>query len=278
MQARSNLYNLFGFVVASELELPLPLTEGAIQVEVVLGSVPIDGKPLFRAAEPFPFTCYQHGDWIILAWHGARFGVMRGRVVVDAADYALAAHLLVPAVWSVVLSAHQRASLHGSVVERSGRAIATLGTSGSGKTTAALALIDRGWRLVTDDLLAFDAELRVFPGPPWVRILPEREEEREESDAGGKLRIHPSTSSQAVPLAAMIVLAPDHGRCVRLSGASAVAALLQQVYNPLPTHSDQAWRQFDLVHHLADRVPIYGAPPRSLTAGQLERIAEGTLT
>ncbi len=199
--------------------------------------------------------------------------------MVDAEDHALAAHFLVPAAWSVVLSAHQRESLHGSAVEHGGRALAVLGLSGSGKTTAALTLLDHGWRLVSDDLLTFDSDLRVVPGPPWIRLLPDHGGDRVgDPDVGGKLRVHPPTTPDPVPLAAMVILAPEHEGCVRLSGTAAVAALFQHVYNPVLTHPGQVQRRFELVHDLAQDVPVFGAPPRSLTATQLLQIAEETRT
>ncbi len=271
-------YHLFGLGVASELDLPLPQNFDPPQVEVVLGHVAGDGVLLFDTDGPVPFACYQQGKAIVLAWSGIRFRIVPGRVVVDTEDHRTAAHLLVPAVWSVVLAAHQRESLHGSAVEHGGRAVAILGLSGSGKTTAAQALINRDWRLVSDDVLTFDDDLRVVPGPPWMRFLPDHGGAWPGiPDLGGKLRVHPPTRSHPVPLVAMVIMAPEHGRCIRLSGTSAAAAILQQVYNPVLTHVGQVQRRFDLVHHLADCIPIYGAAPRSLSADQLVQIAEETL-
>lgn len=270
-------YNLFGLGIASELDLPLPQSSAPTQIEVVLGPVPVDGVLLFQADDPFPFACYRQGETIVLAWTGVRFGVVPERVVVDTEDHRTAVHLLVPVVWSVVLSAHQRESLHGSAVEQGGHAVAIMGLSGSGKTTAAHLLIKRGWRLVSDDLLTFDDDLRVIPGPPWMRFLPDDGSGLPTlPDAGGKVRAHPPTSPQPVPLAAMIIMAPEYERCVSLSGTSAAAALLQQVYNPILTHPGQVQRRFDLMHDLVDRIPIYGAAPRSLSAQQILDISEET--
>lgn len=44
--------------------------------------------------------------------------------------------------------------LHGSVVARGGRAYAVVGDSGAGKSTLSAALLERGFRLVTDDVAA----------------------------------------------------------------------------------------------------------------------------
>lgn len=257
--------------------MPLLQSSVPVQVEVVLGHVAADGVLLFHTVDPLLFACYQQGEAVVVVWPGFRFWVIPGRVVVDAEDHVTAAHLLMSAVWSVVLSAHQREALHGSAVHHEGRTVGILGPSGSGKTTAALTLINRGGRLVSDDLLTFDADLRVVPGPPWMRVLPRYGGAWSGNlEVGGKVRVHPPTSTHPEPLAAMVIMAPEHRRCARLSGTSAAAALLLQVYNSVLTHPGQAQRRFDLVHDLVDRIPIYGAAPRSLSEDQLVHICEET--
>ena len=44
--------------------------------------------------------------------------------------------------------------LHGSCVEKNGKGIVLVGDSGAGKSTVARAFINRGWRLVSDDVIA----------------------------------------------------------------------------------------------------------------------------
>jgi hypothetical protein len=276
LRALPHRYDLFGLAVASELELPLPRTSAPAAIQIVRGVVPVDGALLFQDDDPIPFACYRRGETITLAWTGVRFAVTADCVVIDADDAEMAAHLLVPAAWSVVLAARQRESLHGSAVTCDGHsAVAVLGHSGSGKTTAAQGMIARGWHLLTDDLVTFDAGLRVIPGPPWMRLLPDHDAAgRGAPDAGGKLRVHPPVSVEPVPLAAIVIMAPHHERCVRLSGTAAVAAVLQQVYNPVLTHPGQVQRRFELVHEIVARIPVYGAPPRSLSADTLIHISE----
>lgn len=275
MTAKS-YHRLFGMAVASEIPLLLPPVQGAATVEIVEGRVVPGGTVLWREASPFAFTCLRDAATVVLAWPEARFRISTERVVVDARDKRAATDLLIPAVWSVVLAAHGREALHGCAVERGGRAVAVLGASGTGKSTAGLALLDRGWRLLTDDLLALDAAGNAVPGPPFMRLCPDRGAGRiGEWDAAGKLRLAASTCSEPVPLAAMVVLADEYAWGARLRGAAAVAALLNQVYNPVLTHPGQGRRRFDLALDIVDRVPIYGATPRSLTADHLERLAEG---
>lgn len=64
--------------------------------------------------------------------------------------------------------------LHGSVVTRDGRAHAIVGISGAGKSTLSAALLERGFRLVTDDVAAIVFDERgtplVMPAYPQQKL------------------------------------------------------------------------------------------------------------
>ncbi len=232
-------------------------------VSIALGSVSVLGEVLWEAAHSF--SCRRCDDGIVLTWPEARFNVSATRVVVDAADQALVVDLLLHPVWSVVLAARGLPAFHASTVARAGRAFAVLGASGVGKTTAALRMLDRGWRLVADDLLTFDEHNVVLPGPPYVGVVTESPQ---------KVRSFSPTAGGPASLSALVVLSEECSMLGRLSGASAVNKLLEHVYNPIIMYPDQAKRHFDLAVDLVNRLPVYGAPPRSLTAAQLEQLAE----
>jgi hypothetical protein len=275
MPLSDHSFTLFGSSLRSELDLDLPLSFGPGQIEVVCGSVRREGDLIFETTDPLPFACYRKGGAIVLVWTDCRFRIIADQVVIDTNDVETAVQLLIPSAWSVVLSAHERESLHGAAVECDGEAIAILGNSGSGKTTAARSLIDRGCRLISDDLLTFDSELRVVPGPPWMRLVPSPDHDwSRDSDAGGKLRIYPPLCSEPIPLSAIVIMAPEYNQLVLLSGTSGASALFQQVYNPVVTHPGQVERRFHLVHDLVASVPIYGAAPRSLSANLLLHLCE----
>ncbi|MCH5375209.1 MAG: HprK-related kinase A [Planctomycetes bacterium] len=74
--------------------------------------------------------------------------------------------------WTLNLSVFHRPSLHlllhAAVVERGGRAAVLPGEAGSGKSTLCAALIQRGWRLLSDEvavLQATDDRLLAVPRP-----------------------------------------------------------------------------------------------------------------
>ena len=53
--------------------------------------------------------------------------------------------------WGIAMQAHQYLMLHSAVVERSGRALLLPAWPGSGKSTLCAALVNRGWRLFSDE-------------------------------------------------------------------------------------------------------------------------------
>lgn len=73
--------------------------------------------------------------------------------------------------WCASNHAHQYVISHAAVVEKKGRALIMPGTPGSGKSTLCAALIQRGWRLLSDELTLTDpATGQVFPLPRPVSL------------------------------------------------------------------------------------------------------------
>ncbi len=58
--------------------------------------------------------------------------------------------------WCVANRCHWYLVIHAAVVERSGRAAILPAPSGSGKSTLCAALVNRGWRLLSDELALLD--------------------------------------------------------------------------------------------------------------------------
>lgn len=84
----------------------------------------------------------------------------------ESSDLDDACELLVSSVFSCVLAQRGLTCLHASVVAIEDRAIALIGPKGAGKSTLALAVAQRGGRLVSDDVAA----VSVHDGICWVAV------------------------------------------------------------------------------------------------------------
>lgn len=58
--------------------------------------------------------------------------------------------------WCISAHCHQRLIIHAAVVARGDQALVMPAPSGSGKSTLCAALVQRGWRLLSDELLLLD--------------------------------------------------------------------------------------------------------------------------
>jgi HprK-related kinase A len=73
--------------------------------------------------------------------------------------------------WCVSTHCHQYLIFHAAVVEKSGRALILPAPPGSGKSTLCAGLVNRGWRLLSDELTLIDiAACAVVPLPRPVSL------------------------------------------------------------------------------------------------------------
>jgi hypothetical protein len=254
------VYQLYGLAIESAVALPLPQTgdQGGADVRLVYSG---------RSAAPLPAAerggrdlaiddrgwqlrfRRMTGDWVSFRYcHATRQLVVTGT---DAWDDIIP--LLLGVAAGVLLRHRGSCVFHGSAVAHRGGAVAVLGPSGAGKSTLAGALMAKGARLVTDDLIVPERLADGFAVQAGHRRL---SLERDAADAlplngtssvwfpsrskGSKLWIDADAlpggfATEPAPLSAIYVLEPrDVSRTrpevVALPARSAVVALMQQIY------------------------------------------------
>ena len=163
---------LYGLRVRTEIPLgDLPPTSGEADVVVRFGPARAlatrPPRPGCFEASPGRVFLGTAGGGVLLARHGRE-------ILVEGDDSdALASLVLGQGLASIL---HQRGvlTLHASAVAVGGGAVAFLGDQGAGKSTAAAALVGRGGRLVTDDVLpvrGLDAGTpSVAGGYPFLKV------------------------------------------------------------------------------------------------------------
>jgi hypothetical protein len=169
----------YGLLFRSEIPLP-PLPEsppGSPDVLVRLDEVP----PLGEGAVDFSHSHQYTPDSIRIQYPDTGpIKISGGREIVASPPdphrlERLRVAILGPAVAFLL---HQRGFLvlHASAIVHDGQAVLLLGFSGTGKSTIAGALIQRGHALISDDVVAVDTEAltpRVTGGYPELKMWPD---------------------------------------------------------------------------------------------------------
>jgi hypothetical protein len=153
--------------------------------------------------------------------------------------------------------------LHASAVARDGAAIAIAGVSGSGKTSLARALVERGAEFLTDDVLALerrDGELLAHPGAPVAGIGRHGAGEANESRGREVVAVNDrewvervALSPAPAPLSALIMVerSPDGPSKPRFEPVSDPRMLLSATFNLLLATPERLEGLLDVCARLA---------------------------
>ena len=287
-------YCVYGLTLSTPLPLPIPSAPGSTTAD-------LDFRPA-RASE-FPREGRRSRSWFRyrslsdgvahLKWRGLfEFlvspdgGTVRYRRLARASDHSLGTYLL-GHVLSFSLVARGAEPLHGTAVMVDDEAVVFLGECGEGKSTLGAAMIRRGARIVSDDLIAIHRRGRacfVQPGPARLKLY--RHVVRAIVGRRREAQMHPDTAKLVVPmrtrerarapvrLRAFYVLA-RHPRGTRardiridpLSPGAAIVELLRSSFNLVVDSPSRERTRFALASELARAVPVKRLTyPRSLAA------------
>jgi hypothetical protein len=250
---RAHRYRHYGLGMESNLELDGLVESADGPVDLALEFVRADSCPAvgppWVMIDP-PRTAWRApgptGSRLRLQFHGtggewAEFRIEHGgrQVVVALAeqvDLAEALELLLGSVFSCVFMQRGVTCLHASVVAFGDRAFAFVGPRGAGKSTLALALVQRGARLVSDDVAVLterDGVVAVAAGRARLRIGEDsadtlagsyarlrpmwvEEDSRPRKRYYDAARGRPGEAATPVALAGVFLLAPRGGGPVRV--------------------------------------------------------------
>lgn len=247
-------YRAAGLVVESEIELPgtMPAPRAAAaDVTVRVAPVPTG---LHDAGKKGATWQIADGSFLLQVPGVARFLLSGGReILVEAAPSVPARDIsifIIGTVFGILL--HQRGEivLHASAVQVNGKAVLFCGSSGTGKSTLAAALAQRGFPLVADDLCA----LALAPGAPpmvqpdghhlklWAQAIEQLDlAERRGAPVRSTLQkffVAPAAAlAEPLPLGAVYALRearpPHRSGIVRPNVADATLILRRSAYRPL---------------------------------------------
>ena len=298
-------FRAYGLRIAADRAIPglipIPATS-AVDIQIRLGSMPPD----VRACAAGPYASrpggnrHAHGRPEAVSWtgeggQGYRLRYDDGTTFVIGADGGQvwatwpatmslddAVYYLMGSVLTFVLRLRGTSCLHGSAFSTHGRVVALLGASGAGKSTTAAAFAERGFAVLTDDVLALEegcGHVLAHPGYPRLRLWP---------DAasflyGGPVELPRLTPNwdkryidllgdgyaferQVLPLSAIYVL--DERRdgltsplVESLTRSAALLAILRNVRGDVHVDKEGHRREFDLLGRIVQSVPIRRVTP-----------------
>ena len=286
-------YSAFGLLWSSnallipELPTAAPPTGAELEGEIAITSEdPLTWPQLPPGPHDTAFLQMARGDLRLTVEGIGRFRITDGerigwqRADAGVSDQDIRTFLLGSAVGALLI---QRGMLvlHGNALEKDGQAIVCLGHSGAGKSTLAYALMQQGWRLLADDLVAVNGEGMVLPGIPRIKLwhdaarafgldpeqLPQIRQRMHKYLLMGEAL---QRAEQPVPLRALYLLqqrrradADADARCItRISSQKAAALRLRnQAFRPRFVRGlGQEGANFMALAQLQRRVPLATLP------------------
>ena len=305
---RSETYSLYGLTLRSAIPLPCPSVDQpsespdialieceSIEISQACSKVRISFREegfwqcSFFADGSTHISWKEHFEFVVLA--GAK--QVLWRKLQEVPNEVLFTYLL-GQVLSYCLLARGFEPLHGTAIVAGEKAVAFLGDSGAGKSTLAAALLQKGFPLLTDDVLALEfmgESVCAWPGIARVKLNPDSADavfwghRSIPMNSFTSKMIFPSNDSLRrngrVPLQTLYVLhqTPSKSRILvrRLSGRSAFLSIVQNTFNNTVLHHDRLKQQFAFAGRLANLVPIRRLSyPRHLDL--LPTVADAILT
>ena len=200
------MYTCYGLTIASDLALP-ELIEAEphadpqnADVRIRIGDVPAEGLPDGTQLGPFLWVTPDR-LWLRVP-EVARYLVSGDSIVIaaegDVDEDSLRVFLLGSALGALLF---QRGLLvlHGNAIRIGDACMVCVGPSGSGKSTLAAGLMQRGYEILADDVVPVDAECRLLPGFPRLKLWQDAAG-RLDIDTAGLRRIRPNLEKFNYPI------------------------------------------------------------------------------
>ena len=149
-------YRAFGPEIVSEIALPMFAPGEADQIDVEILLAPVSANP--KDAETIRFRSWiaKPGMMVLDVPDVARFRIEGGkRIFVDLAEGSAPSKtvpLLQGSALAAILQQRRQLPMHAGAIETSRGAMLLIGTSGVGKSTLTNAFVQRGYRMMCDDV------------------------------------------------------------------------------------------------------------------------------
>jgi hypothetical protein len=163
------IYRAFGFSIVSEIpfqELPIlsNVVDSTIDIEIEIQELTHKWFGITNSKNGFlmneDVVMYKFGDMAIFSIEsGSKISVSPLKEY----DEGVARLIILGTCMGVILMQRKILPLHGSAIEIDGKAYTIIGESGAGKSTLAAAFLEKGYKLLTDDVIALSVTKENVP-------------------------------------------------------------------------------------------------------------------
>lgn len=172
----SFFYSAYGMQISSEIFLPeLSVSNRAddqADLEILYGSVTTDA--LENPKQIGPFIWADTNDLLFEVPGVARFLISSGKqILIDPAsgiDAESVRVFLLGSAFGAALLQRRLLVLHGNGIEINGKCLICVGPSGIGKSTLTAAFLQRGHRILADDVIPIEPSGMAIPGFPRIKL------------------------------------------------------------------------------------------------------------
>ena len=270
--------SLYGLTMDAPWPLPCPAGEGPVDVKFVRSARKPSPRPRAWFARERSADGTEHLVWRdTFEFDVAPDGRQVSFVPLAGASETVLQTYVLSQVLSFVCLNLGREVFHATALERDGQAVALTGLPGQGKSTLAAALLTRGWRMLTDDLMLLDGDA-VMPGFGRIKLFP-----RSAKILGLRgTPMGPDTKKEAIQLPPQAVCAEpralagiyvlkntqsQRATLRRLGPRSSFVELTRNTYNDVVTEPDRLARQLQAAASLVTSIPVKSLSfPRRLAA------------
>ena len=196
-------FQLYGLTAQSDWPLPecLPASTTAVpDIRIIKGLVPEKG---IDSASHDDYEQSLDGEFWLNVEEVARYWIKNGNEIIiepypESDDASIRVFLLGSAIGALLF---QRGLLliHGNAIEVNGACVVCVGDSGAGKSTLAAAFLQRGYRLLADDVVPVTDDGLATPGFPRIKLWGETARQLG-IETEGLRRIMPDMDKYNVPL------------------------------------------------------------------------------
>lgn len=247
-------YKAYGLNILSELELPELLhgnPEGKTDVCIRFGEIP---EKLKNANNVDSWSQIRGNHFQLNIEETARYRAIAGEKIIiqplDNTDLINVRLYLLGTVFGAILHQRNIVPLHASAILVNGTAIAFTGDSGSGKSTMAAYWHNRGYKIISDDMIALlpdsTGEIMVYGGSPRIKLWGDTIESLNIDKKNlmpdhvrmdkYHLMIHDNYQVEPVPLNSLFLLDKANSSTPegieKLEGSDAIITLLHNTYRP----------------------------------------------